>query len=164
MVIIANSNLADILMSRADSTGADTYARSLQMAVRPDGQRSPLAGKLCAGLGRLAYECNQLDDADQYIRQCIDLCRQWGDMKTRQPLMPCWRGSSKPGSDPVASQAAYGSRSNWPVSILFRPAGSSRCSSDLARIWLAQGNWERLTNTFGMRDLKSRRYPLSKAA
>ncbi len=82
MVIIANSNLADILVEQGQlHRAADTYAQSLQMAVRPDGQRSPLAGKLYAGLGRLAYECNQLDDADQYIHQCIDLCQQWGDAR-----------------------------------------------------------------------------------
>ena len=81
MVIIANSNLADILMEQGQlHRAADTYTQSLQMAVRPDGQRSPLAGRLCAGLGRLSYECNQLNDADQYIHQCIDLCRQWGDI------------------------------------------------------------------------------------
>ena len=56
------------------------YTKSLQMAVRPDGQRSPLAGKLYAGLARLSYERNQLDDADQYIHHCIDLCQQWGDI------------------------------------------------------------------------------------
>lgn len=49
------------------------------MAVRPDGQRSPLAGKLYAILGKLAYEHNQLNDADQYFHQCLDLCRQWGE-------------------------------------------------------------------------------------
>ena len=81
MVIIANSNIADILMEQGQlHQAADTYTQSLQMAVRPDGQRSPLAAKIFAGLGRLAYECNQLDDADQNIHQCIDLCRQWGDI------------------------------------------------------------------------------------
>ncbi len=80
MVIIANSNIADILMEQGQlHRAADTYTQSLQMAVRPDGQRSPLAGNLYAGLGKLSYEWNQLNDAEQYIHQCIDLCRQWGD-------------------------------------------------------------------------------------
>jgi len=58
MVVIANSNLADLLMEQGQlQRAASTYTKSLQMAVRPDGQRSPLAAKLCAGLGRLSYEC-----------------------------------------------------------------------------------------------------------
>ena len=81
MVIIANSNLADILIEQGQLHRAeDTLTHSLQMAVRPDGQRLPLAGKLCAGLGKLAYERNQLKNADQYLQQCIDLCRQWGEI------------------------------------------------------------------------------------
>ena len=54
MVIIANSNLADILMEQGQLHRADMiYTKSLQMAVRPDGQRSPLAGKIYAGLSQI---------------------------------------------------------------------------------------------------------------
>ncbi len=81
MVIIANSNLAEVLMQQGQlHRAADTFNETLQMAVRPDGQRSPLAGSIYAGLGRLSYELNLLDDAAQSIHQCIDLCRQWGDL------------------------------------------------------------------------------------
>ncbi len=78
--LLLTRNLADILMEQGQlNRAASTYTQSLQMAVRPDGQRSPLAGSIYAGLGRLAYECNRLNDAEQYIQQCIDLCRKWGD-------------------------------------------------------------------------------------
>ncbi len=49
MIIIANSNLAEILIEQGQlHKSADTLTHSLEMAVRPDGQRSPLAGKLYA--------------------------------------------------------------------------------------------------------------------
>ena len=80
MVIIANSNIADILMEQGQlHRAADTYAQTLQMAVRPDGQRSPLAAKIFASMGKLSYEWNRLDDAEQNIRQCMELSRIWGD-------------------------------------------------------------------------------------
>ena len=54
MVIIANSNIADILMEQGQlHRAADIYTQSLQMAVRPDGQRSPLAAKIFAGMGKI---------------------------------------------------------------------------------------------------------------
>ena len=80
MVIIANSNLADILTEQGQlQRAANTYNQALQMAVRPDGQRSPLAGIIYAGLARLSYERNQLIEAGQYIHQCIDISQLWGD-------------------------------------------------------------------------------------
>ena len=80
MIIIANSNIAEILIEQGQlHKSSDTLTRSLQMAVRPDGQRSPLAGFLFAKLGLLAYEHNQVNEASEYIHQCINLCRQWGE-------------------------------------------------------------------------------------
>ena len=81
MVIIASSNIADILVVQGQlHRAADIYTQCLQMAVRPDGQRSPLAANIFASLGKLHYEWNQLEEADQYLHQCIDLCRLWGDI------------------------------------------------------------------------------------
>ena len=97
MVVIANSNLGDVLIEQGQlHKAADTYTHSLQLAVRPDGQRSPLAGRLCAGLGRLAYERNQLDEADQYLHQCIDLCRQWEDFENQADWL-CIAGTARAG-------------------------------------------------------------------
>ena len=80
MTVIADSNLADVLSEQGRlRLAADMYTQALQMAIRPDGQKSPLAGKILAGLGRLSYEADRLEDAGQYLRQCIDLGRLWGD-------------------------------------------------------------------------------------
>jgi len=81
MVIIASISVADILMVQGQlHRAADMYTQCLQMAIRPDGQRSPLAANIFTSMARLFYEWNRLDDADQHTQQCIDLCRQWGDI------------------------------------------------------------------------------------
>ena len=55
MVIITNSNLADILMEQGQlHQAARIYSETLQMATRPDGQSSPLAER---ALCRIEPEC-----------------------------------------------------------------------------------------------------------
>ncbi len=146
MVIIANSHLADILMEQGQlNRAASTYSKSLQMAVRPDGQRSPLAGSIYAGLGRLSYESNRLNDAELYIHQCIDLCRKWGDPSLQAAAYALLarleqaRGNQRQAQEAirVAEQLA----SEQPLS----PNWSILVQSDLARVWLADGNLERLS-------------------
>ena len=146
MIIIANSNLGDILMEQGQLQRAgDLYTRTLQMAVRPDGQRSPLAENLCAGLGRLAYEYNQLNVADQYIHECIDLCRQWGALDLQ--AMACamlTRLEQARGNSEAALEAAREAEllaGEHPLSS----RRSIQLKSDLARYYLDQGNLEKLS-------------------
>jgi len=144
MVIIANSNLAEIMVEKGQlHKAADIYTHSLQMAIRPDGQRSPLAGKLCASLGRLAYERNLLNDADQYIHQCIDLCRQWGEFDlqaiacTMLARLELVRGNLEEAQE--ASRKAEQLAGEYPLS----PLRSIQLKNELALYWLAQGNLEK---------------------
>ena len=144
MTIIANSNLADILMEQGQlHKAADMYTHSLQMAVRPDGQRSPLAGSIFAGLGRLAYERNQLNDADQYIHQCIDLCRQWGEFDLHAiacaMLARLEHVRGNPEEARVAMREAERLAGDHPLS----PRRSIQLKSELAFYWLAQGDLEK---------------------
>jgi ATP/maltotriose-dependent transcriptional regulator MalT len=154
MEIIANSNLGDVLLEQGQLLkAADTFARSLQLAVRPDGQRSPLAGRLCAGLGRLAYERNQLEEAEMHLRQCIDLCRQWGEFDEQviayALLARLEQARGNPEETQVSVRAAEQLAGDHPLSIYH----SIQLQSDLARIWLSQGNFERLSQHIQRRGL-----------
>ena len=146
MVIIANSNLADVLMEQGQLyRAADIYNQSLQMAVRPDGQRSPLAGSIYAGLGRLSYEYNRLDDAAQNIHQCIDLCRQWGDLNLQAVACAMLARLEQVRGNPEEAQKAMRSAEQLAGKHPLSPRQSILVKSDLARLWLAQGNLERLS-------------------
>jgi LuxR family maltose regulon positive regulatory protein len=146
MVIIANSNLADLLMEQGLlHKAADTYHHALQMAVRPDGQRSPLAGSLCAGLGRLAYERNQLNDANMFIHQCVDLCRQWGDIDLQAAACAMLARLELVQGNPDLALEAIREAEQLANRHFLSPRRSIQMKSDLSRVWLAQGNLDRLT-------------------
>jgi LuxR family transcriptional regulator, maltose regulon positive regulatory protein len=146
MIIIANSHLGDVLTEQGQfSRAADTYSQCLEMAVRPDGQRSPLAASVYAGIARISYEQNRLAEASQSIRLCIDLCRRWQD-RGLQPVafamlarMELVRGNVE--ETRKAMRRAEQLADEYPLS----PRQSILIESDLTRIWLAQGDLERLS-------------------
>jgi ATP/maltotriose-dependent transcriptional regulator MalT len=146
MIIIANSNLGDILMEQGQLHRAgDIYTKALQMAVRPDGQRSPLAEKLCAGLGRLAYEHNQLNIADQYIHDCIDLCRQWEEFDLQAIAYALLARLEQIHGNPEAAQEAVRKAEQLASEHPLSSRQSIQFKSDLARLYLVQGNLEKLS-------------------
>ncbi len=140
-VILANSNLADVLMEQGQlHQAAKIFIDSLQMAIRPDGQRSPLACRIYIGLTRLFYEWDQLDEASQYIHNCIDLCQQWGDIDqiTEAYAMLARleesRGLQEQSRDAMQEVELLVGGSSFSLrrSMLAMP--------DLIHVWLAQGN------------------------
>jgi LuxR family transcriptional regulator, maltose regulon positive regulatory protein len=144
MVIIANSNLADVLMEQGQfCRAADIYNQSLQMAVRPDGQRSPLAGSIYAGLSRLSYEYNRLDEATQNIHQCVDLCRQWGDLNLQAVACAIVARLEQARGNPEEAQKAMRSAEQLADKKTLSPRQFILVNSNLSRSWLAQGNLER---------------------
>jgi LuxR family transcriptional regulator, maltose regulon positive regulatory protein len=146
MVIIASSNIADILIEQGHlHRAADTYAHSLQMAVRPDGQRSALAGRIFAGLGRLSYEWNRLEDAEQNIDQCIELSRIWGDTGQEASAWAMMARLKQAGNNLAQTQKAMRKVEQIAAEQPLSPLRSIPVKSDLARVWLAQGNLEKLS-------------------
>jgi LuxR family transcriptional regulator, maltose regulon positive regulatory protein len=146
MVIIAKSNFADVLMEQGQLyRAADIYNQTMQMAVRPDGQRSPLAVSIYAGLCRLSYENNRLDDAAQDIHRCIDLCRQWGDLNFQAVACAMLARLEQIRGNPEECQKAMRSAEQLADKHSLSPRQFILVNSDLARLWLAQGNPERLS-------------------
>jgi LuxR family maltose regulon positive regulatory protein len=155
MVIIANSNIADILLRQGHlHRAADTYTQSLQMAVRPDGQRSPLAARLFAGMGRLSYEWNRLDDAEQNVRQCMELSRIWGDIGQQAYAYAIQARLEQARNNPEKAQEAMREAELLIGEQPLSPHWSIQVRADLARVWLAQGNLERLSQRIQKRGLK----------
>jgi LuxR family transcriptional regulator, maltose regulon positive regulatory protein len=146
MVIIGNSNLADVLMEQGQLyRAADIYNQTLQMAVRPDGQRSPLAVSIYAGLCRLSYEYNRLDDATQNIHRCIELCQQWGDLNFQAVACAMLARLEQVQGNLEESQKAMRSAEQLADKHTLSPRQFILVNFYLARLWLALGNLERLT-------------------
>jgi LuxR family transcriptional regulator, maltose regulon positive regulatory protein len=146
MVIIANSNLADVMIEQGQlCRAADIYAQSLQSAIRPDGQRSPLAGPIYAGLGRLFYEYNRMEEAAQNIHWCIELCRQWRDLNLQAVACAMLARLEQARGNLEEAQKAIRSTEQIADTRSLSPRQSILVKSDLARLWLAQGNLDRLS-------------------
>ncbi len=155
MVVIANSNLGDVLIEQGQlQRAADTFIHSLQLAIRPDGQRSPLAGRLCVGLGGLAYERNQLDEAEQYLHQCIDLCRQWEDFENQATGFALLARLELARGHPETTQEHARIAEKLADEHHLSTRRMIQLLSDLSRLWLAQGNLEKLSQLIQERGLK----------
>ena len=147
MAIIANSALADILMQRGRLQQATRiYSETLQMATRPDGQRSPLADRLYAGLSRVTYEWNHLEAAAQYAHQCVELCRQWGNFDLLAVGYLMLARLEHAQGHPELAQAAMQAAQQLVGEDRLSPRRSVWVESALARLWIAQGNLERASH------------------
>ena len=81
LTIVVNSNLANILVEQGSlHKAARLYHETLQMATRPGGRKTVIAGRVCVELSQVYYEWNQLDQAADYARESLALCRQWGNV------------------------------------------------------------------------------------
>jgi LuxR family maltose regulon positive regulatory protein len=155
MVIIANTSIADILVIQGQlRRAADKYTQSLQMAVRPDRQRSPLAASIFASLGKLSYEWNRLDDAEQNIHQCMELSRTWGDIGQQVSAFTNLARLEQARNNPEKAQEAVREAERligeYPPSSYF----FIQMKSVLARVWLAQGNLDRPSRYIQQRSLQ----------
>jgi LuxR family maltose regulon positive regulatory protein len=121
----------------------DTYIQTLQMAVRPDGQKSPLAGSIYAGLGRLSYELDQLDDAAQYMRQCIELSQQWGNIGLQAMACAMLARIEQVRGNLEESQKAVRGAEQLADRQPLLPRQSMQVRSAIERFWLSQGDVNR---------------------
>ncbi len=145
MVIIDSTNTADIFMEQGQlHRAADTYTQSLQMAIRPDGQRSPLAGPIYDGLTRLSYERNLLNDADQYVHLGIDLSRQWGDVELEALAYAMLARIEHVRNHLESAREVLRRAEQLGNEHSLSPRRSIQLKSELAYLWLAHGNHEKL--------------------
>jgi LuxR family maltose regulon positive regulatory protein len=155
MVIIANSNIADILLIQGQlHRAADIYTQCLQMAVRPDGQRSPLAASIFDRMARLSYEWDRLDDAEQNNRQCKELSRIWGDIGQQAYAYAIQARLEQARNNPEKAQEAMREAERLIAEYPHSPIWSIQVRYDLTRVWLAQGNLERPSQIIQKRGLK----------
>jgi len=144
LVIIANSNLAHILMELGQLyQAARIYSETLQMATRPDGQRLPLADRVCAGLSRVSYEWNHLQAAAQYTDQCLELCRQWENYDLLAVGYVMSARLEHVQGNPDEAREAMRAAEQLASEHRLSSRRSSWVKSALARLWIAQGNLDR---------------------
>ena len=105
-------------------------------------------------MGRLSYEFNRLDDAGRYIHQCIDLSQQWGDSDLEASAFAMLARLEQARNNPDQARVAM-----WRADQIYlehpqSPHRSILVRSDLARVWLAQGNLEKLSQFIQKNNVK----------
>ena len=116
------------------------------------GRRWP--GGSALSLGRLAYERNQLDEAEQYLHQCIDLCRQWEDFENQAVGYALLARLELARGHPETTQDMHASRSKLAGEHPLSTRRLIQMQSDLTRLWLAQGNLEKISQLIQKHGLK----------
>jgi LuxR family maltose regulon positive regulatory protein len=145
LVILGNSNTAEILIEQGQpDLAVARFSEALQAATRADGSKSPWVDRVFAGLSRVAYQKNDLSSAARYAEQCVELCRQSGNLEfaavAHVMLAQLEQLQGRPEEAAEAMHTADAmSRENvpaarWPTWV--------QCV--LARMRLAQGNTEQV--------------------
>jgi len=139
--IITNANLADVLVELGEiHLACRLYSETLEMAIRLDGPRSPLVGRIYAGLSKVFYEWNNLETATQYAHQCNELCQQWEDFDLMVAGYVLMAQLESAQCNPEKVQEALGAAEQLTNDYHLSPKRSVWVKSALARLWIAQGN------------------------
>ncbi len=79
IAVMAMSNQGEILVMQGDlRTAYQRYQRALDLAVDSQGRLLPVAGSALIGLGDVWREWNELEQAEKYLREGIELTLRWG--------------------------------------------------------------------------------------
>jgi LuxR family maltose regulon positive regulatory protein len=144
LTIVNNSNLANVLIEQGSlRQAARIYSDTLQIATRPDGQKSIIAGRVYGELSQVFYEWNHLEDAFQYAQQCLTLCQQWGNMDLQAVGYVMLARLEHLQAHPEKVQEAMQAAEQLVNSFNFAPKYSVWVKSALARLYIMQGNPEK---------------------
>ncbi len=164
MGIVANSNLADVLMEQGQlHKAARVYADALQAATLPDGQISPLAEAAYAGLSRVSYEWNQLEASEEYARRCIDLSRRWGSIAFQATGYVVLASLEHVRCVPEKARDAMRVAEQLLTEYQHTPWRSIWLASALARLWIYQGDLDRVYDLIGKNGIPINSLPVAGA-
>lgn len=145
--IVLNSNLANILVEQGSlRQAARIYSETLQMTTRPDGQQSVIAGRVYAELSQVYYEWNHLKEATQYVHQSLSLCKQWGNMDLQAVGYVMLARLEHVQDHPERAQEAMQAAEQFAKNYDLAPKYAMWVKSNLARLWITQGNVERASD------------------
>jgi LuxR family maltose regulon positive regulatory protein len=139
MAIIANSHIAEILIEQGQlRQAARVYTETLQIA-----EKSPLAARIHAGLCKVSYEWNHLEETANHAQLCIELGRQWESPEFQVVGYVMLALLERASGHPEKAQTALGLAEELASAQAVLQRGSKRVKSALAHIWFAQGHPER---------------------
>ena len=146
LVIVANSNLANILIEQGLlRQAAEIYSETLHMATRPDGQKFVIAGRVYLELSQLSYEWNDLETAAQQAQRGLALCRQWGNLDLQAVGSVLLARLEQAQDHPAIARQAMLIAEKLAGEHHLLPKNFIWVKYTLARLWIAQGNLEKVS-------------------
>lgn len=82
-----------------------TLEHALQLATDAQGRRLPIASEALIGLGELEREWNNLQRAEDYLNESIDLARKWNELSSFDAYYPLMRLRLAQGDVAAAHEA-----------------------------------------------------------
>jgi LuxR family maltose regulon positive regulatory protein len=131
--------LGQVQWGRGDLEAArQTYARVVALSESPDQPWQPIAGYGYAGLAEVAYQRDQLDDAERFATEAVTRCRLLSEAEPLASSLAVLAWIRQADGDPAGALAAIEEASRSVQSALanvLNPVPAQR-----ARLLLAQGN------------------------
>jgi LuxR family maltose regulon positive regulatory protein len=117
------------------------YEKALELATETNGRRLPAASEPLMGLGELWREWNELDVAEHYLREGIELTRHWAVTSALDGWVSLVRVHQAQGDADGALQALSMARQ---LAVEFDATQLDDLMVELlqARLWIAQGDPE----------------------
>ena len=147
MIIVANSDLADVLMEQgALHQAARIYTEALELAARAENHMALGVQELYAGMCRVTYEWNDLEAAARYAQQYVAFAKRFGsrdlDIQGHVLLARVEQARGPAASNPEPLRTAEQLLRTYDLP----PRLSLWVPSLLARLWLAQGDLDRVSH------------------
>ena len=146
MVINSNNDIADVLLEQGKLRQAEQLlCDTLPMTLRLDGQRLPLCSRVYAGLSKVYYEWNRLDQAEYYALQCLEVSRQWGNVEMQASATITLARVEQARCNLDRARALMQAADQLSRDHCLYPWTVTRLEAALDRFWLAMGNLDRVS-------------------
>jgi len=138
--VLARCHLAELAMLQGRIHEAEVlYRQALDTAVGDRGQLQPIAGVALIGLGRMEVERYDLEAAERYLTEGIELADRWGEAGTISGYTGLARVRQAQGDEQGALEAVHTAlqMAERFDAMEVDDIGAALCR---ARLWIAQGN------------------------
>jgi LuxR family maltose regulon positive regulatory protein len=146
MALIALGNLARLQETQGRlRRAADTCHRALELAAGLEGEPPPSAGMAEAGLGKLAYEWDQLDDAARHLEAAVERGKRGGVVELVVAGCTALVRVYEARSDLSGAMDLIEEAERLAQTADVSAGSRAHLAATRARLWVLQGNLEAAT-------------------
>jgi LuxR family maltose regulon positive regulatory protein len=146
MIINTNGDICDVLLEQGKLRQAERLLlETLPMMVHVDGHRLPLSARVYSGLSKVYYEWNQLEQAEYFAHQCLEVSQQWGNIEQQAIGIIMSAKLEQANGNLQKAQVLMRTADQLNRENRLYPWNSIWIEAALDRFWLSLGNLERVS-------------------